>query len=129
MAIDLGLVLLVRRWLHDRGKQQALVNYRKLISRAIHQLVNKPQPTAPMASWDAFADTFRERVFEMLCGRGPNSRKRCILHRSDALHFQRLGVFPPVIITQHPAADHTVAMLTEKIKRLRDVIEWNRLTR
>jgi hypothetical protein len=57
MAIGLGLVLLVPGWLHGRGKQQALDQLLEAISRAIHQLVNKPQPTAPTASWDAFADT------------------------------------------------------------------------
>jgi hypothetical protein len=46
--------------------------------------------------------------------------------KSDSLHFQRLGVFPQVVLTGHPGGDHTLSMLTEKIKRLRDVIEWNR---
>ena len=128
-AIGLGLLLLVRGWLHDRGKQQALDHLSEAISRAIHQLVNKPQPTAPTAYWDAFADTLGKEYLKCCAGVDRILANAAYFTRSNALHFQRLEVFPPVIITQHPAADHTVAMLTEKIKRLRDVIEWNRLSR
>jgi len=126
MAIGLGVVLLVRGWLHGRGKQQALDQLSEAISQAIHHLLNKPRPTAPTASWDAFADTLEKEYSKWCEDVGRILANTAYFTKSDAIHFQRLGVFPPVIITDHPGADHTLSMLTEKIKRLRDVIEWNR---
>jgi|SRR6476659_3214951 len=126
MAIGLGGVLLVRGWLHGRGKQQALDQLSEAISQAIHDLLNKPRPTAPTASWDAFADTLEKEYSKWCEDVDRILANTAYFTKSDAIHFQRLGVFPPVIITQHPGADHTLSMLTEKIKRLRDVIVWNR---
>ena len=113
--VCLGLGLLVRGWWRGRGKQAALDHLSEAISQAIHQLVNKPQPTAPTASWDAFADTLAQEYSKWCEGVDRVLANTAYFTRSDALHFQRLGVFPPVIITQHPGADHTLAMLTEKI--------------
>lgn len=125
MAIGLGVVLPVR----GHGKQRAIDQLSEAISQAIHELVNKPRPTSPTASWDAFADTL-EGEYSKWC----EDENRILVNsacftRSYVLHFQRLGVFPPILITPHSGADHTLSMLTEKIKRQRDVIEWNRLTR
>jgi hypothetical protein len=61
-----------------------------------------------LLAWDVLGPRIGYEIKFALLG-GPSTR--------------RLGVFPPVIITQHPAAGHTLAMFTEKIKRLRDVIE------
>jgi hypothetical protein len=77
----------------------------------------------------SFADTLAQEYSKWCEGVDRVLANTAYFTRSDALHFQRLGVFLPVIIAQHPGADHTLAMLTEKIKPLRDVIEWNRLTR
>ena len=129
MAIGLGVVLLVRGWLHDRGKQKAIDQLSEAISKAIHELLNKPRPTDPTASWDAFADTLAKEYSKWCEDVDRMLGNTAYFPKSDLLHFQRLGVFPTGIITQHSGADHTLAMLTEKIKRLRDVIEWNSLTR
>ena len=56
MAIGLGVVLPVR----GHGKQRAIDQLSEAISQAIHELVNKPRPTSPTASWDAFADTLAQ---------------------------------------------------------------------
>jgi hypothetical protein len=124
MAIGLGVALLVRGWLHDRGKQQALDQLSQAISQAIHELINKPRP-APW-SGDAFADTLAKEYSRWCQDVDRILARRRYFTKSDVLHFQQLGVFPSVAITHHSDADHTLAMLTEKIKRLRDIIEWNR---
>src|SRR5687767_1734537 len=125
MAIGLGVALLVRGWLLGRRKQQALDQLSEAISKAIHELINKPRPRlrhhgmlSPIP-WQKEYSQWCEDVDRILAN-------TAYFTRSDVIHFQRLGVFPSVAITHHPGADHTLAMLTEKIKRLRDVIEWNR---
>jgi hypothetical protein len=126
MAIGLGVVLLIRGWYHGRGKQKAIDQLSEAISQAIHELINKPRPTDSTASLDAFAHTLAKEYSTWCEGVDRLLSNTAYFTRSDVLHFQRLGVFPPVVITHHPDADHTLAMLTEKIKRLRDIIEWNR---
>jgi hypothetical protein len=124
MAIGLGVVLLVRGWLHGRGKQRAVDQLSEAISQAIHELINKPRPDA--SSGDAFADSLAKEYSKWCEDVNRILANKAYFTRSDVLHFQRLGVFAPVVITHHPGADHTLAMLTERIKRLRDIIEWNR---
>jgi hypothetical protein len=126
MAFGLGVILLVRGWLRGRGKQNAIDQLSEAISKAIHELLNRPQPTDPTQSWDAFADTLAKEYSKWCVDVDRVLGNTAYFTKSDLLHFQRLGVFPPVVITGHPRADHTLSMLTEKIKRLRDVIEWNR---
>jgi hypothetical protein len=125
MAIALGVALLIRGWLLGRGKQQALDQLSEAISQAIHELINKPRPVGSTASWDAFAGTLADEYSQWCLGVEQILANTAYFTRSDAIHFQRLGVFPPVVLTHHLGADHTLAMLTEKIKRLRDIIEWN----
>lgn len=46
---------------------------------------------------------------------------------SDFSHFDRLGFIPPIHMTGHLGADHTLAMLNLKMERLREIIAWHNL--
>lgn len=41
---------------------------------------------------------------------------------SEFSHVDRLGFIQPIVMTRHPAADHTLAMPNLKMKPLRDII-------
>ena len=125
-VICLSLVLLARGWWVQREKQKALDQLSEAISQAIHDLVNKPRPIGPAASWDAFADSLAKEYLKWCEDVDRILGNTALFPKSDLLHFQRLGFIQPVIMTRHTAADHTLAMLNKKMDRLREIIAWNR---
>lgn len=123
-ALCLGLWLLTRDWWLSRGKQKALDQLSEVISRAIHELINKPR--LEPAQMDGFAKELAGQYDEWCKEVNQILSNRSYFTYSDFSYFDRLGIFQPIVMTRHPGADHTLAMLKVKIERLREIIVWNR---
>lgn len=122
--VVLGLGLLVKGWRRGRKKLKSIDQLSEFISTAIRDLVNKPRP--PQAEMEVFATELKEQYDNWCIGVNQILSNKSYFTHSDFLHFDRLGFIPPIVMTRHPNADHTLAMLNVKIDRLREIISWNR---
>jgi hypothetical protein len=91
------------------------------MATAVHNLLNRsptPSTDQEIAVWKA--------DFEDWCAR--DSRKlenRAFFTRAEQLHFDVLGIMEPIAVQGHLIAlSHLETQLNEKLKRLRDVINW-----
>jgi hypothetical protein len=110
----------IRGLWQDRRKQNALDDLSEAVSRAIRDLVNKPR-TSP-AGMDAFASALAEEYARWCEEVNQTLANTTFFTKSDLLHFQRLGMITPIVMTGHPGADHTLSMLHLKMERLRELI-------
>ena len=118
-AISLSVLYLRFGHKRDKARQDAIDSLSRDLSRAIHELLNRPRP-APIspdyvANWQTDFQGWCDLVSQKL-------RDRHFFTESDQLHFDRLGVVPQLTISGHPQLDWLISMLSLKFDRLREII-------
>ena len=107
-------------------KQHIIDDLAEDIAWAINNLLNRsPTPSTPqtIAAWEADFRSWCDRVSRKL-------ENRAFFTRADQLHFDVLGFIQPIAVAGHAVGlAHLESQLNEKLKRLRDVINWTQQRR
>jgi len=124
----IGLVLIgASFWFNLWSRKQHIIDdLAEDIAWAINNLLNRsPTLSTPqaIAAWEADFRSWCDRVSRKL-------ENRAFFTRADQLHFDVLGFIQPIAVAGHAVGlAHLESQLNEKLKRLRDVINWTQQRR
>jgi len=124
----IGLVLIgASLWFNIWSRKQHIIDdLAEDIAWAINNLLNRsPTPSTPqtITAWEADFRSWCDRVSRKL-------ENRAFFTRADQLHFDVLGFIQPIAVAGHAVGlAHLESQLNEKLKRLRDVINWTQQRR
>jgi ABC-type multidrug transport system fused ATPase/permease subunit len=108
-------------------KQKAIDDLAEDISWVIANIVNHK---TIRQQYDEKAIKDFELEYQNWCSKvSKKLENRAFFTRADQLHFDRLGVVPAIGMHPHPAVNHVFQMLSLKLDRLRDVINWTQQRR
>ena len=124
----IGLVLIgASLWFNLWSRKQHIIDdLAEDMAWAVHNLLNRSPPASTpetIAAWEA--------DFKVWCdGISRKLENRAFFTRADQLHFDVLGIFEPIAVRGHAIElAHLESQLNEKLKRLRDVINWTQQRR
>jgi hypothetical protein len=119
--VGLAIIWLSLRYNIWSKKQQVIDDLAEDMAWAVHNLLNRsPTPSTEemIGTWDVDFNAWCGRVSERL-------GNRAFFTRADQLHFDVLGIMEPIAVAGHlMALSHLETQLNEKLKRLRDIINW-----
>ncbi len=121
LLVGLALIYVSLRYNIWSRKQVAIDDLAEDISWVIANILNKnPRPNTSQDA-EEFAKEFQnwcDKVSKKL-------ENRAFFTRADQLHFDRLGFLPAIALAPHPKINHVLQMLSVKLERLRDIINWS----
>jgi hypothetical protein len=119
--VGLALIWLSLRYNIWSNRQKLIDDLAEDIAWAVHNLLNRsPTPSSDdtIAVWKVDFEAWCARVSKKL-------ENRAFFTRADQLHFDVLGFMETIAVSGHlMALSHLETQLNEKIKRLRDIINW-----
>ncbi len=121
LIVGLAIIYLTLRVNIWSRKQIAIDDLAEDISWVIANILNKQ----PRPNTDDGAREF-EGEFQTWCSKvSKKLENRAFFTRADQLHFDRLGFVPAIGMAAHPKVNHILEMLSLKLDRLRDIINWS----
>ena len=119
--VGLALIWLALRYNIWSQKQRIIDDLAEDIAWAVHNLLNRspiPATEEAIKQWDADFKKWYDCVSKKL-------GNRAFFTRADQLHFDVLGIMEIIAVVGHlHSLSQLETQLNEKIKRLRDIINW-----